>query len=530
MNKHLIKLLTLAGIVSLATGCGGGEHSQPQESSNPGTSESSAPDASASSDGGQSSNNQGSSSQAASNKVEISFWHTFGQTIQDNLNPQIKKFQDLVKANEGVDVEVKLVPCSNYQTINDDINKGLTTGNIPTLAVAYPDHVADYIEAEGNQPGKFMVNLNNYINDSKVGLGKESYLGDVAGDSLDDFIPAYLEGGQSFTREGQYTFPYMKSTEAMLYNYDAVVKVLAHYKPDFHGAKNAIMEYMDNLDWTEFMELCRQTATYKSEINPALQNAAFYDSDSNLFISQLYQQGVSYSSITTNEAGKKVGHIDFAEGTNRAAAEQIVTNLRSNYNEVVNGIHLFTTKGAFSTYGSDSFKNVESVFTIGSTGGSGYSLTTQFNIGVCKVPSLNKNNPTYVTQGPDLCILNNPGLSETANAKRTLYAWKLIKYLTNAENNCKICLLGSEGYLPVRESSYSEDLYLEFLESGEAQAEIAQLVTDKINGKYFNTPCFPGSAALRTEAGGIITEALTKTTSISSIFDTAINNATLKIK
>ena len=529
MNKHLIKLLTLAGIMSLATGCGGGGESQPQNSSSA-PEQSSSENQQSSSDAGSSQQSQNSSQQGGDNKVEISFWHTFGQTIQDNLKPQIKKFTDLVKANDGVTVEVNLVPCSNYQTINEDINKGLTTGNIPTIAVAYPDHIADYLEAEGDQPGKFVVNLNDYINDSKVGFGKEKYLGDAEGDSIADFIPAYIEGGHSFTRDGQFTLPYMKSTEAMLYNYEAVVKVLAHYKPEFQGAENAIKEYMDNLDWAEFIELCRQTATYKAEINPALKQAAFYDSDANLFISQLHQAGVGYSSIVTNAAGKKVGHIDYAEGQNRTKAEKIVSDLRDNYNEVVNGTHLFTTKGAFSTYGSDSFKNVESVFTIGSTGGSGYNLTSDFTIGVCKVPSLNKNNPLYVTQGPDLAIFNNPKLSETANSARVLYAWKLMKYLTNSENNCKICLLGSEGYLPVRESSYSEDLYLEMLDAGELDSEVAQLVTDKINGRYFNTVCFPGSAALRTESGGIITEALTKSTAISSIFDTAINNATLKIK
>ena len=439
MNKSLIKLLTLAGIISLATGCGGNnEPSQVDKSS-----EETPSVAPSSQEGGEASSQQGGGTGA---KVEIAFWHTFGQSIVDNLKPQIDSFEKLVKTNDGVEVSVSLVPCSNYQTINDDINKGLTTGNIPTLAVAYPDHVADYIEAEGNQPGKFVVNLNDFINDSKVGLGKEAYLGDAEGDSIDDFIPAYMEGGQNFTREGQYTFPYMKSTEAMLYNYDAVVKVLRHYKPEFNGAENKIKEYMDNLDWTEFMELCRQTATYKSEINPALKQVAFYDSDSNLFISQLYQSGIDYSSIVTNTSGKKVGHIDFAEGENRTKAEQMVTSLRSQYNEIVNGVHLFTTKGAFATYGSDSFKNVESVFTIGSTGGSGYSLTTAFAIGCCQVPSVDKAKAKFVTQGPELCIFNNPSLSETANAARRLYAWKLLKYLTNAENNCKICLLGSEGY------------------------------------------------------------------------------------
>ena len=526
MNKHLIKLLTLAGIISLATGCGGAGDNGGESSNNAGDSSIVNPDTSSNAGGNSSSSQSGGDS----SKVEISFWHTFGQTIVNNLKPQIDRFVSLIKANDNVDVTVELVPCSNYPTINDDINKGLTTGNIPTLAVAYPDHAADYIEAEGNQPGKFLCNLANFINDPQIGLGKESYLGDAQGDSLDDFIPAYIEGGQNFTREGQYTFPYMKSTEAMLYNYDAVVRVLAHYKPELQGAETAIKNYMNNLDWAEFMNLCRETAKYKSEINPDLKQAAFYDSDANLFISQLYQSKVDYASIVTNDKGKKVGHIDYASGENRTKAEKIVSDLRDEYNEVVNGVHLFTTKGAFSTYGSDSFKNVESVFTIGSTGGSGYNLTSDFTIGVCKVPSLDATNPIYVTQGPDLCIFNNPALSEAANSARTKYAWKLVKYLTNAENNCKICLLGSEGYLPVRESSYSEDLYFDFLEAGEVQADIAQLVTDQIDGKYFNAPCFPGSAALRTESGGIVTEALTSNTAISTIFDTAINNATLKIK
>ena len=550
MKNSFIKVLTLAGALTMVTGCSKIEEiasklieddsssqnssSAPiesSESSNPSESSQVTPSSSSSSSAAPSSSSSSSGGGSAS-KVEISFWHTFGQTSQDNLKPQIQKVQELVKKNEGVDVPVNLVPESNYDTIKEDISKGIEAGqgNIPTIAVAYPDHAADYIEAEGNQQGKYLVNLNDYINNKDYGLGTEAYLGDAENDSIDDFIPSYIEGGQKFTREGQYTMPYMKSTEAMLYNYDAVVKVLAHYKPELQGAEEAIKDYMNNLDWDEFMELCRQVATYKDEINPALKVAAFYDSDSNMFISQLYQSSIGYASIVTNDAGKKVGHIDFAEGENRTKAEAMVSKLRNLYNENVNGIHLFTTKGVFSTYGSDSFKNVESVFTIGSTGGSGYSITSAFQLGVCRVPPMVKNNPLYVTQGPDLCIFNNPTLSDTANKTRTLYAWKLLKYLTNSENNCNICLLGSEGYLPVRQSSYEEDLYFEFLESGEAQATIAELVTEKIGNSYFNAPCFPGSAELREQCKGIITLSLSTDNPISGIFDTAINNAILKIK
>ena len=516
MKKNLLKLLVLSGASLLAVSCGGGGGG--------GNSESKEANTSTSSQGG-----------GSGNAVEITFWHTFGQTIQDNLNVQLKEFKRLVKQNDGVDVAVKLTPFSDYPTINNDISTALKTNNHPTIAVAYPDHVADYLLAEGNTPGKYIVDFNTYINDAQVGLGKESWLGDRENDSIDDFIPAYLAGGSDFSREGQLCLPYMKSTEAMLYNYDAVEKVLAHYKPDFHGSKSEIENYMNNLDWDEFMNLCRQTATYKNEFNPDLKQVAYYDSDSNLFISQLFQSGIPYSSIVTNEQGKKGGHIDFADGQARTNAENLVKNLKTNRDTLANGLRVLNTKGTEGNYGSNSFKNVESVFVVGSTGGSGYSLTSDFKIGVCKVPYVKGGQPLYVTQGPELCIFNNPSLSDTANKQRTLYAWKLIKFLTNPKNNCQICLQGSEGYLPVRKSAYSQDLYLDFLDTkseGEFQPYIAELVTNTINGRYFNTKCFAGSTDLRSACGSLLTDCLLANSvdDISAKFQTAIDNAVKMFK
>jgi len=523
MKRNLFKILVLGGVSMIAVSCGGGGGGGQSDTSKPaGGDSTSAPSTGSSSQANTSTSGGGS----ATSKVEISFWHTFGQTIQDNLNPQIEAFEKLIKDNEGVDVEVKLTPYSDYATINSDINTKLKTNDIPTIAVAYPDHIADYLLFEGDTPGKYIVDFNDYINDSKVGLGKEAFLGDAKNDSIDDFIPAYLEGGRSFSRQGQLCLPYMKSTEAMLYNYDAVVKVLAHYKPEFQGAENKIKNYMENLDWAEFMNLCKETAKYKNEINPALEQVAYYDSDANLFISQLYQSNIPYASIVENQ-GKKGGHVDFESGAARTNAENMVKSLKNYYDDRSEGVRLFSTKGTQGGYGSNSFKNIESVFVIGSTGGSGYSLTSTFKIGVCKVPPVVANNPLYVTQGPELCIFNNPSLSQTANSKRTLYAWKLIKYLTNSENNCKICLQGSEGYLPVRQSSYEEDLYLDFLDSGIQQADIANVVTDTIDGHFLNTPCFAGSTDLRTACGSLLTDCLLTDSvdKISGIFQTAIDNA-----
>ena len=511
MNKKLLKLLTISGmffLVASVSACGG-----KKEPVDPGT------DPGGEGGGGGDPVNPPT---PQGTKVEISFWHTFGQTIVDNLELQIDQFEKAIKKNENVDITVNLVSNSNYATIHENISKGLNTGNIPNLAVAYPDHVADYLLAEGDTPGKYVVDIDDYILNKEYGLGTEEYLGDVKGDSLEDFVPAYLDGTNKFTREGRFTFPYMKSTESMMYNYPEVVKVLAHYKPEFKGAKNKIVEYMNNLDWNEFMNLCRETLKYKDEINPTtFQYPAFYDSDGNLIISQMFQAGVGYSSIREKD-GHKAGYIEFAEGENRTKAEKIVKDLRDWYQE-----GLFVTKGLFSTYSSTTFKNKECIFTIGSTGGSGYAITNDFEIGVCKVPSLVGDNPTYVNQGAELCIMRNPKLSDTANELQSLYAWKLLKFLTNTETNTDICLLGSEGYLPVRYSCYETTLFLDHLNSGETQAEISKCVIDEIAGRYYNTDVFPGSAELRTQTGGILTLSLAAKSEdeISGIFDTGINNA-----
>ena len=50
------------------------------------------------------------------NVVTIKFWHTFGQTVVDGLKSKINDFKQLVKQNDGVDVEVDL----KYQGSYDD--------------------------------------------------------------------------------------------------------------------------------------------------------------------------------------------------------------------------------------------------------------------------------------------------------------------------------------------------------------------------------------------------------------------------
>ncbi|MCD8204569.1 MAG: extracellular solute-binding protein [Coprobacillus sp.] len=469
--------------------------------------------------------------------VTVTFWHTFGKNIQDSLDSIIEDFEALVLKNDGLKVHIDHQYKGGYDDILSNVQQGLPVANTPTIAVAYPDHVADYINRESYQ-GQYVVNLDQYINDSKVGFGKESWLGDQ--DGIDDFIGAYIEEGQQFVQEGTYLIPLMKSTEVMFYNKDVVEPLLDDMRqlPDtspYHiSFTGTYADYLGSISWDELM-LIGEYSIAKNEDGEYLWNSnyvpstrtaedfypVFYDSDSNLFITKMMQNEIPYSSVNQET---NVGSIDFETGQARTDAEAMVTALKEQYDKGV-----LTTKGCLGEYGSNYFIDAKCLFSIGSSGGTGYQLPSggSFDVGVCNVPADN-NNPVYVCQGPSLVMLRNSGLSEEENDMRNLYAWKFMKYLTNPDVNVMLCTYGSEGYSPVRESAYYTDAYLDYLEWGEVYADTAKVVTE-LGNKYFTTAVFPGSATLRDQVGGIVTTVLKQGEDVTETFDAAINQTKLSM-
>ena len=136
------------------------------------------------------------------NGVTITFWHQHTGARAEELAAIVDEFNAtnpygiiVVSTNEG-----------EYSDIYDKMIAGLTTGNVPSLVVAYQNQAAAYQVAEG------LVSLDPYINDPIFGLSAE----DKA-----DFFEAFLEsdrlpqfGGQAFG------FPPNRSMEVMYYNMD----------------------------------------------------------------------------------------------------------------------------------------------------------------------------------------------------------------------------------------------------------------------------------------------------------------------
>lgn len=446
----------------------------------------------------------------SSNK--IFFWHTFGQTVQDELNKQIKSFEKLVKENEGVDVDIELSYIGTYDEILQQIKRGFATGNTPTVAVAYPDHVSEYLGLEDFDE-QYVYDLENLFHDEKIGYGKNSYLGDDKDET--DFVESFFAESTNYLKKGAYSLPFMKSTEILMYNKDIVEGLLL---PDYAEAKGlAIPDYktfLSEMTWDRFIDILKFV---KADMDGAhkygnnLISPLIYDSDENLLISKMYQNNIPFLSV---KDGK--GSVDF----NNEVARKLVERLKSYYDD-----GLLLTKGTNGgKYGSDNFTRGETLFTVGSSGGAGYNDPgkASFSVDVVKVPYEN-NNPLYVSQGPTLTLLKSNGVSDEVNEFRKEYGWKFLKYITNTVNNVDAAYLGSEGYVPVRESSYQVDYYQEYLlnEDDDFLPKTANCVINEIQGRYLTTPVFKGSSAARDNVGGIVTQVLIGNKTIDKAFNDA---------
>jgi ABC-type glycerol-3-phosphate transport system substrate-binding protein len=443
-----------------------------------------------------------------SDAIQVSFWHTFNKTSAGYLEKKIAAFEQLVSDNDHVKVQITATQAGGYSDIMSKIQKGFAIGDVPTMAVAYPDHVAEYLAME-DTPGQYVVDLSKYASNADYGFGKEAWIGD--GDAS-DFVPAFYDEGQHFIRSGMYTMPFMKSTEVMFYNKDMLAVAAPLYDANLNSTAK-IDKFMKTITWDQFLDLAQVVKDHKTEIANSLETPIFYDSDANLFISKAYQNNAGYLSIGTD--GK--GSVDFDNAANRT----MVTGLKTAYDK-----GLLTTKGVVGHYGSTDFTSYKTLFSIGSSGGADYQMpeANTFPVGICPVPASN-SNPLYVTQGPSLALLKNSKKSDAENEKAVLYAWKFIKYLTSAEVNSYMCVVGSSGYVPVRTSAYQTAMYQEFLDNvdNDPIPINAKVVINDISGHYLTTPCFRGSAIARDSVGALVTQFLSGNKDIDTAFKDAVN-------
>ncbi len=437
-----------------------------------------------------------------SGKLVIEFWHTFGDAVGNGVDEAARKFEKLVKDNEGVDLEIDAINNFTYQTAQSYLTPTLTAGSNCVMAVSYADTVAELMALE-SYDGQFVVNMEDYLTNSEYGLGKDTYLGDRLGPS--DFVQSYLDEGRAFDKTGLYVLPFLKSTEVMLYNENMALLVLDDYEPTKAMTEAQKKAFLQTMSWDDLMAIGK--LAYDNRVKygfTALEYPVYYDSDSNMVITQLEQMGIDFSH---KENGKVVLGLDSsANSANYAKAKALLQDLKERHDEHV----LLTKQSNGGAYASDSFKQRKCIFTIGSSGGAGYSFPEagSFTVGFARVPyrGTNSQTPNYISQGPSVTFLRNKSLSNELNNKKILYAWKFYKYLTSTQQNLILAVNKSKGYIPVKESCYSTESWISYMAKEENSSKSANIVVNVIDRHFLNSLVFKGSGKYRDGLKTLVAE------------------------
>jgi hypothetical protein len=136
------------------------------------------------------------------------------------------------------------------------------------------------------------------------------------------------------------------------------------------------------------------------------------------------------------------------------------------------------------------------MMTIGSTGGTSYNQSPNFDVGVAIPPSYVADEPAVISQGPSITIF-----SRFSAGKRSCLGFIQI----HLQHRKFGPLLNHEGYEPVRTSSYAPKNIRCILMPKALYANLFTMcanVTYTMRDSYFFSPVFVGSAvpAIKSEA------------------------------
>ena len=450
--------------------------------------------------------------------VTITLWTTL--SYQTQLEAYKASFEEKYPHITVENVKVS----GSYDDLKTNTINGFPTDNYPDLVLAYPDHVADYLDYAK------AADITSYMEDPQIGWSRADRA---------DFIENYITEGQSYSVKGTYSLPFCKSTEAMYYNASVLVGLnLSTIDPTINGGQPLTASYIENLTWEElFTKLCPAILTYneqageKDKILKQAEDGKWavvgYDSDDNLFITLAEQYGLPYTSVDTT--------------TGKGSADWNTPEMRSllkTWNAAKNA-HYVMTKGTTGGYVNTEFTDNSCLFSIGSTGGVKYQHTDSFEIGVSKIPHAANGKDAVINQGPSLAFLKHKNSENKIDTNRIEASWLFYKHMTEEANATSWAT--ATGYMPVRTSCYESEAYLEYC-STEGKEDLSVELLTALSSSYtgtvlsdlFTSPVFKGSSECRTQVGGLLTAILKLTAAectdakIQELFETSVNNAKLK--
>lgn len=371
----------------------------------------------------------------------VNFWIPFGSEIKGKLGDILDEFTRLTG------VTVKCEDKGGYDDLLKATTLAATSGNYPHLVVGYPDHFAAYVKSN------IIVRLDYYFEND---IHNDTFEPEGEDFEMSDFYADYMVENQSieFDREGNpYTLgvPFNKSTEVLVYNksfFDYIAKneawkdkifVPASYEELESVGKNILKYFSDNnLYGTEIKDTDGSLVLDLSELSAPTQASGTkqfkpfsYDSQANLFITAVRQNGGTYTEI---DKKTKRGYLAFDSQETRDA----LTTLKGYYDERVFGI---PADWGEAKYGSNPFKACKTVMTLGSSAGVANDATAgnKFKIAAAPVPYLHADKKFVISQGANLALLDR------GSRKERLAAWQLMKFLSKYANGW---FASQTGYYP----------------------------------------------------------------------------------
>lgn len=475
--------------------------------------------------------------------VTIKMWTGFGSTINkflhENEDSLISQFEALTQIN--VEYETK----GGYPNLQTAINLSATTINaLPQVANAYPDHMAGYIGSN------IQLRLDGLIeNDSKRDIQEPGSYVDAAGNKVttlphldySDFYTDYTLENETLEFDAEtgkgyvLGLPFNKSTEVLAYNKDffdffatetgrallnthnvgeiklpqtwAEVKTVGINIRTLFTKLDVYGKYLasDGKIYTDPSKFPEDATTVFNGL--AVTEQSFrpfsYDSTSNLVITLIRQFGGTLTEVDPNVTGK--GYIAF-DSQNTVDA---LTMLKDLWDNGVFGI-ASTPWADSSEYCSNAFKGYNSLMNVGSSGGLSNVTSGPFEVGIAPIPYNDADLKYVISQGTSLGLFQISE-SDPQREKKLVAAWKLIVFLSQAENGR---FAADTGYFPTCTTAVNSEDYQDYLNNPLSSAtDLANQAAARVNNEIYSNestgwikytdPGFRGSSDVRTQVGYI---------------------------
>ena len=451
----------------------------------------------------------------------IIFYSSQGQNLTPTTDKAIENFEAKYPG-----WKVEHTQPGGYDEVLSKVRSDLTAGLQPDLAYCYSDHVAQYIESGTVvNMSEFLTKADSYTYTYKDDSGAEQTktidrIGFTQED-VDAFIPRFMNEGyaKNYTGASDYgfkdddllTLPFVKSTELLYYNPDALTEL-------------GVSELPKEFTWDDLWAICADARAKWNKCTPL-----GYDSEANWFITMAQQLGFDYTSADANN------HYLF----NNDGAKAWLTDIQSKYKEPNKYI---TTQQIYGSYTSALFilgpQNNGLVFCIGSSGGANNQAGQDFVTEVAPIPGVYRDadgdgtdefHAECISQGPSLVMLRG-GHSATNPDEKEIMTFQFIKELLDVEFQAKFSRVS--GYNPMRTDVNESENFQLFLagkdEEGKALngsslvASKAVKVANDLNSRFFTSPAFVGSSVARAQMTSVVQYVLLGQKSVNEALEGAI--------